>query len=127
MEAIRGTITKFIYRHPTSGWKIAKFAPYGGGSEFGIKGDIAESNLDCDVTIKGEWIENGSYGREFQVNNVIRSAPNTVESVRDWLIEEAPGIGPGKAQKLADMRSEEHTSELQSLRHLVCRLLLEKK
>src|SRR5262245_62188036 len=29
------------------------------------------------------------------------------------------GIGP--------RRSEEHTSELQSLRHLVCRLLLEKK
>src|SRR5437899_4239000 len=26
-----------------------------------------------------------------------------------------------------DTRSEEHTSELQSLRHLVCRLLLEKK
>src|SRR5258705_2363494 len=28
---------------------------------------------------------------------------------------------------LRDGRSEEHTSELQSLRHLVCRLLLEKK
>ena len=27
----------------------------------------------------------------------------------------------------AAFRSEEHTSELQSLRHLVCRLLLEKK
>src|SRR5262245_64284305 len=27
----------------------------------------------------------------------------------------------------SDLRSEEHTSELQSLRHLVCRLLLEKK
>src|SRR5437899_5920306 len=27
----------------------------------------------------------------------------------------------------SDFRSEEHTSELQSLRHLVCRLLLEKK
>src|SRR5262245_62299901 len=27
---------------------------------------------------------------------------------------------------LLDRRSEEHTSELQSLRHLVCRLLLEK-
>src|SRR6202011_5809215 len=32
----------------------------------------------------------------------------------------------GKPQLDAD-RSEEHTSELQSLRHLVCRLLLEKK
>src|SRR5947199_5114219 len=28
---------------------------------------------------------------------------------------------------LREVRSEEHTSELQSLRHLVCRLLLEKK
>src|SRR5438045_6374389 len=33
----------------------------------------------------------------------------------------------GRAVATADLRSEEHTSELQSLRHLVCRLLLEKK
>src|SRR5262245_65396997 len=31
------------------------------------------------------------------------------------------------ALAVAPARSEEHTSELQSLRHLVCRLLLEKK
>src|SRR5215212_12025874 len=31
------------------------------------------------------------------------------------------------AHSLMAARSEEHTSELQSLRHLVCRLLLEKK
>src|SRR5262245_38477268 len=30
-------------------------------------------------------------------------------------------------QRRVQFRSEEHTSELQSLRHLVCRLLLEKK
>src|SRR5262245_63158177 len=33
---------------------------------------------------------------------------------------------PAKATIGKDSRSEEHTSELQSLRHLVCRLLLEK-
>src|SRR5262245_63673123 len=32
---------------------------------------------------------------------------------------------PIKTQAIAHRRSEEHTSELQSLRHLVCRLLLE--
>src|SRR5258705_9226790 len=32
-----------------------------------------------------------------------------------------------KTCELREDRSEEHTSELQSLRHLVCRLLLEKK
>src|SRR5438045_6127610 len=31
------------------------------------------------------------------------------------------------ARAAGSIRSEEHTSELQSLRHLVCRLLLEKK
>src|SRR2546425_3994408 len=31
------------------------------------------------------------------------------------------------ARRLDDLRSEEHTSELQSLAYLVCRLLLEKK
>src|SRR5437899_9344818 len=33
----------------------------------------------------------------------------------------------GSDCRLGRLRSEEHTSELQSLRHLVCRLLLEKK
>src|ERR1039458_10635382 len=43
-------------------------------------------------------------------------------------------VGPGRQWMTAlrepidrVVRSEEHTSELQSLRHLVCRLLLEKK
>src|SRR5258705_9094968 len=40
----------------------------------------------------------------------------------------APGIEVGARANLdTGSRSEEHTSELQSLRHLVCRLLLEKK
>src|SRR5436853_4543252 len=34
---------------------------------------------------------------------------------------------PGPRGRHIRWRSEEHTSELQSLRHLVCRLLLEKK
>src|SRR5437899_6339454 len=33
----------------------------------------------------------------------------------------------GRHRFFGKVRSEEHTSELQSLRHLVCRLLLEKK
>src|SRR5258705_8739970 len=39
-----------------------------------------------------------------------------------------PRVGGRESQRgRREPRSEEHTSELQSLRHLVCRLLLEKK
>src|ERR1035441_2664131 len=47
---------------------------------------------------------------------------NMVEALRCWI--EAFQIARRAEQGW--MRSEEHTSELQSLRHLVCRLLLEK-
>src|SRR5258705_9319506 len=52
-------------------------------------------------------------------------------SIEDALGEggKVRGVGSGEAEgRIAGyQRSEEHTSELQSLRHLVCRLLLEKK
>src|SRR5205814_9240905 len=42
-------------------------------------------------------------------------------------VAEAQLVGLDQCVKSGRYRSEEHTSELQSLRHLVCRLLLEKK
>src|SRR5258705_3489424 len=47
----------------------------------------------------------------------------------DFEAKGLPGADELAAQRLqyGKLRSEEHTSELQSLRHLVCRLLLEKK
>src|SRR2546423_8656896 len=47
------------------------------------------------------------------------------ELVRD--VRELPGLGIPSVLLFGLPRSEEHTSELQSLAYLVCRLLLEKK
>src|SRR5258705_7718098 len=44
-----------------------------------------------------------------------------------WLIHLCTDWMGDDAWLIQSVRSEEHTSELQSLRHLVCRLLLEKK
>src|SRR5690348_17440817 len=42
-------------------------------------------------------------------------------------VARAASVIPGPSGRLRSWRSEEHTSELQSPVHLVCRLLLEKK
>src|SRR6266436_8703083 len=49
-------------------------------------------------------------------------APDAIDliHIRDW-------HDPGDPAQREHLRSEEHTSELQSRLHLVCRLLLEKK
>src|SRR5690554_7054726 len=63
----------------------------------------------------------------------IESFSDEGDTEADYQIEKAKiaiatggiqGVGPGKS---VQKRSEEHTSELQSRPHLVCRLLLEKK
>src|ERR1035438_5394802 len=55
---------------------------------------------------------------------LVSDPPYGIELDSEW--RDRAGLnGCGPAQ--ASYRSEEHTSELQSLRHLVCRLLLEKK
>src|SRR5690554_7031206 len=56
---------------------------------------------------------------------------NCISRVREWPLAEVMVIVMVATLVLgaasASMRSEEHTSELQSRPHLVCRLLLEKK
>src|SRR3712207_7014363 len=66
---------------------------------------------------------------------VILQRPHEEELVRPfgrrptiYLEHDAPwGDVPLTRHPMADRRSEEHTSELQSRQYLVCRLLLEKK
>src|SRR5687767_15753137 len=55
-----------------------------------------------------------------------RMARTALARRRRARVRRTPGSEPG-ADLLCVLRSEEHTSELQSLAYLVCRLLLEKK
>src|SRR5437870_6825723 len=73
------------------------------------------------------WVDHGGLPsfptrRSSDLSGVVRSrpvlAPRIVRSRRGR---------PSKYPPTFTMRSEEHTSELQSRGHLVCRLLLEKK
>src|SRR5258705_10204984 len=64
------------------------------------------------------------------VQRLLRRADRRGAALRP-VSEAFPGLSPavddGEQRQARNARSEEHTSELQSLRHLVCRLLLEKK
>src|ERR1039458_5152988 len=57
------------------------------------------------------------------------STPAALSAECDFLFRHCERLSHDQAPALMLFmtRSEEHTSELQSLRHLVCRLLLEKK
>src|SRR2546425_5326435 len=70
----------------------------------------------ADVAIKG--------GTIVEVGKIRGAAAATIDADGRFV---APGIIDLHTHYDATKRSEEHTSELQSLAYLVCRLLLEKK
>src|SRR5205814_10405441 len=80
--------------------------------------------------LEGRDLRAGSLEHELCCEHVAGEAPHAETSVRSdgsedrAIRRERHG---GDAARYLRERSEEHTSELQSLRHLVCRLLLEKK
>src|SRR5690625_6446310 len=62
-------------------------------------------------------------GQVFFIHNRIESLKEVAGMLQRLIPDARIGIGHGQMKG----RSEEHTSELQSRGHLVCRLLLEKK
>src|SRR5262245_16309915 len=64
-------------------------------------------------------------GREMEASPNPR-AVSEHQNARDT-VRQTQQFAPSMPAPTLNFRSEEHTSELQSLRHLVCRLLLEKK
>src|SRR3712207_7896061 len=65
----------------------------------------------------------------FPYTTLFRSRESSMEGLLGPLVDDVPRMEPGELAELhpRHVRSEEHTSELQSRQYLVCRLLLEKK
>src|SRR5258708_31514797 len=61
------------------------------------------------------------------VHQILRDEPLEFFVVFSSVAAAVPRLGVGFSDYVLANRSEEHTSELQSPDHLVCRLLLEKK
>src|SRR5438874_9501523 len=59
--------------------------------------------------------------------SVLRVEPRAVRHQQVQEVQRRRGMRPLRFERGDEARSEEHTSELQSRRDLVCRLLLEKK
>src|SRR5437870_7996355 len=70
--------------------------------------------------------EVGGGGEDMAGRAVIALEPDHL-GAREVVLEAQDVVDLGAAPAVDRLRSEEHTSELQSRGHLVCRLLLEKK
>src|SRR5690625_6631604 len=87
--------------------------------------EIAAVVTDSDLNVLDEGIDIVIHADDAALDSMIDVV--TDMHTRSGLIEEVRASTVDVATAQQRVRSEEHTSELQSRGHLVCRLLLEKK
>src|SRR5262245_65249875 len=89
------------------------------------RGDGLGHSMDCGLKIedRGLRIEDRIAQSRYPRSSILDPRSSSISDVEG---EALPTDGEVNLFPFL-VRSEEHTSELQSLRHLVCRLLLEKK
>src|SRR5690625_7004670 len=88
--------------------------------------EVRQDQVDAGLRILGEQyaaVDDQQSPLELEDRHVAADVPETAQR------RHAQGVAPQLRRLVEPMgqRSEEHTSELQSRGHLVCRLLLEKK
>src|SRR5690625_5416943 len=100
-----------------------------------VKGDISFEAK----SVGGDWVIQKRDGMPtynfavvvddhyMEITHVLRGDDHISNTPKQMMVYEALGWEPPKFGHMTLIRSEEHTSELQSRGHLVCRLLLEKK
>src|SRR3989449_11496440 len=84
--------------------------------------NIVGQRVTVHCTVTGQMMKRRGYLAEF-----LEFWTPRPEIKKVWFSLFTPQVGDQMPEVLGSERSEEHTSELQSRLHLVCRLLLEKK
>src|ERR1035441_10777365 len=91
------------------------------------KGVTWRSAMAAAMTYGSEWSAVSLVCGSYLLGSLRMSAPRAVVRMCTFAMSLGLRSWSFTSASTAEIRSEEHTSELQSLRHLVCRLLLEKK
>jgi exodeoxyribonuclease V alpha subunit len=101
--SVEGTIERFTFRNPDTGWAVVRLSEDATGREVTIVGALAELKEGQRLRIVGEPIEHPKFGPQVQVETFEALAPNTTAGIVAYLASGlVKGIGPATAQKIVD-------------------------
>ncbi|GAB4143751.1 MAG: ATP-dependent RecD-like DNA helicase [Planctomycetota bacterium] len=96
-----GTIDRFTFRNPDSGWAVVRLKEEGSGRQVTIVGTLAQLAEGQRVRVTGSESTHERFGRQIEVESVESLAPSGLDGIKAYLSSGlVKGIGPATAEKI---------------------------
>lgn len=102
-DMFRGHIEHITYTNETNGYTVAKLRVAGRKEPVTIVGNMADPQIGQELMIRGEWVSDRRYGRQFRIACSEYKAPSTEDGVRLYLqSDQFKGVGKKYADRIVD-------------------------
>lgn len=103
METLHGILERIVFENPDTGYTIGRFSARGFPELVTIVGNLAAVNPGESLLLKGKWVNNPKYGRQFQIDKYETILPANVLGLRKYLGSGLiKGIGPKMAARIVN-------------------------
>jgi len=105
---LEGTIERFTFRNPDSGWAVLRLAEEGTGKTVTAVGPMAQLKEGQRLRIRGEVDTHPKFGEQVKVDAFEAIAPSTAAGIEAYLASGlVKGIGPATAEKIVKVFGDE--------------------
>ncbi|MFW6131500.1 MAG: ATP-dependent RecD-like DNA helicase [Candidatus Aminicenantaceae bacterium] len=105
-EYMEGTIKNILFNNPVNGYTVCDFI-LKEGEIITIVGNFPPLNCGESLKVKGEWVINQRFGKQFKVENFIPVLPSSVRGIQKFLSSGMiKGVGPVLAKSIINVFGE---------------------
>ena len=98
---VEGTIERFTFRNPDSGWAVLRLAEESTGKTVTAVGPMAQLKEGQRLRVRGERDTHPKFGEQVKVSTFEAIAPSTAAGIEAYLASGlVKGIGPATAEKI---------------------------
>lgn len=102
-ETIRGVLERILFSNEENYYLVGEMRPEGDPASVTITGIMPGAQCGETLEVKGHWVMDRKYGRQFKVKSFDSILPSTVHGIRKYLGSGlVPGIGRHFANKVVD-------------------------
>ncbi|THB69575.1 MAG: ATP-dependent RecD-like DNA helicase [Desulfovibrio sp.] len=108
LEELRGEIVRVTFTNRDSGWTVARVKVKGKKELVAVVGCMHDPAPGQTVKLRGDWVEDPKWGRQFKIEFCETALPETVEGIRVFLQSElVKGVGAATAGRIVKEFGEE--------------------